>query len=43
MQLQYFLRFLSVPSILGIVTLSALYTLFILINWVAPDLLILGQ
>lgn len=38
-----FLRFLSIPSILGIATLSVLLTLFILINWVSPDLLILGQ
>ncbi|MBE9011108.1 Photosystem I reaction center subunit IX [Pseudanabaenaceae cyanobacterium LEGE 13415] len=43
MQANYFLRFLSTASILGIVTTSFFLTLFILINWVAPDLLILGQ
>ena len=38
-----FLRFLSTASILGILTSSVLLTVFILINWVSPDLLALGQ
>ncbi|BAY56413.1 MULTISPECIES: hypothetical protein [Leptolyngbya] len=36
-----FLRFLSLSSILGIATVSFFLTLFILINWVSPDLLYL--
>ncbi|BAU14494.1 hypothetical protein LEP3755_50420 [Leptolyngbya sp. NIES-3755] len=43
MKPNYFLRFLSTPGILGIATVSFFLTLFILINWVSPDLLILGQ
>ncbi|MBD2082972.1 hypothetical protein H6G01_24265 [Leptolyngbya sp. FACHB-17] len=36
-------RYLSLNALLGVVTLSVLLTAFILINWVAPDLLFLFQ
>lgn len=36
-------RYLSLNALLGVVTLSVLLTVFILINWVAPDLLFLFQ
>ncbi|NJK52801.1 MAG: Photosystem I reaction center subunit IX [Leptolyngbyaceae cyanobacterium SU_3_3] len=38
-----FLKYLSNAPILAIVTTSFFLTLFILINWVSPDRLVLGQ
>ncbi|MER3434083.1 MAG: Photosystem I reaction center subunit IX [Leptolyngbya sp. ERB_1_1] len=36
-------RYLSLNAVLAVVTLSVVFTVFILINWVSPDLLVLAQ
>jgi photosystem I subunit IX len=42
-QANYFSRYLSSAPLLAILAVSAAYTLFILINWVRPDLIFLGK
>ncbi len=36
-------RYLSLNAVLAVVTLAVVYSAFMLINWVAPDLLFLAQ
>ncbi|GAP96549.1 hypothetical protein NIES2104_30870 [Leptolyngbya sp. NIES-2104] len=36
-------RYLSLNAVLGVLSISAALTAFILINWVSPDLLFLFQ
>ncbi|MBW4443577.1 MAG: PsaJ protein [Plectolyngbya sp. WJT66-NPBG17] len=43
MQLNYFLRYLSLNAVLAVVSVSVAFSAFMLINWVAPDLLFLAQ
>ncbi len=42
-QATYFSRYLSSAPLLAILSVSLAYTLFILINWVRPDLIFIGK